>query len=244
MTTMLFRSNPHYSRFTELLKEISFNGYINSKQAALAYLLAATPETYKHRNELYNVQERCIIPEGLNAAFQTKPTKKLTLLAFNLFTGSTAFSGDCTPDNIFDCKLSECFIEAVRIRHSHIFGDYEKLKIKTFLEKLAEVNVRFGSEWLEPKKEDFEYITEILLNNVNYYHTRTEKFKAAQNLAEESYMNASESDKSTARLDLKLAELTAEIEGLKLKIARTSLEEYNPEAAASWKPTAPGTECG
>ena len=120
---MTFYDDTHKARYEELFKAYSYNDKTDSYRAALAYLIALTDETYRHRRSLYDEQERAIIPEGLNAAWQTGTTTRLTLLAFNLFTSSTAFCDDdmrayCTPDYIFESNLAPYFWEAVKIRHS------------------------------------------------------------------------------------------------------------------------------
>jgi hypothetical protein len=129
MNDILFHDNTHKSRFKELLKAYT-NNEPDSFRTALAYLIALTDETYKNRRRLYDEQERCIIPNGLNAAFQTGTTKRLTLLAFNLFTGSTAFCDDvmqssCTPDNIFSNELAPYFVEAIKLRYPLNFIDLD-----------------------------------------------------------------------------------------------------------------------
>lgn len=126
MNDIIFYDDTHKARYEELIKAYSYNGKADSYRAALAYLIALTDETYKHRSSLYNEQERAIIPEGLNAAFQTGTTKRLTLLAFNLFTSSTAFCDDdmrayCTPDYIFESSLAPYFVEALKIRYPYSF---------------------------------------------------------------------------------------------------------------------------
>lgn len=121
----IFYNELHKARYEELIEEYSIESP-DTYRLSLAYLIALTTETYNHRQELYNKEKRCIIPEGLNAAFQTGTTIKLTLLAFNLFTGSTLFCDDaerCTPDNIFNTSLAPYFIEAIKIKHLSYFTD-------------------------------------------------------------------------------------------------------------------------
>ena len=126
MNDIIFYDDTHKARYEELIKAYSYNGKADSYRAALAYLIALTDETYKHRSRLYNEQERDIIPEGFIAAFQTGTTKRLTLLAFNLFTSSAAFCDDdmrayCTPDYIFESSLAPYFVEALKIRYPYSF---------------------------------------------------------------------------------------------------------------------------
>lgn len=120
-----FKDDTHKERYEELLTR--YNAHQDHARAALAYLIALTDETYTHRKSLYNEQEQSIIPEGLNEAFQTGTTTRLTLLAFNLFTSSTAFCDDdtrnaCTPDNIFCCELGHYFMEALKVRYGYWYA--------------------------------------------------------------------------------------------------------------------------
>ncbi len=95
---------------------------------ALAYLIALTDDTYNHRHQLYNEEERCIIPEAVKEEWQTGSTLKLTRLAFNLFTASINWCEDgeenyCTPDYIFDSSDAPYFVEAVRLRMYSAFEE-------------------------------------------------------------------------------------------------------------------------
>ena len=126
MNEILFLDDKHKARYYELIQAYSFKGEIDCYRSSLAYLIALTDETYRNRSRLYNEQERVIIPEGLNAAFQTGTTTKLTLLAFNLFTNSLMFCPEemtnyCTPDNIFACDLAIYFFQAIKIRYPEYF---------------------------------------------------------------------------------------------------------------------------
>lgn len=127
MNPILFYDDTHRARFEELVKAYAYNDMTDSYRTALAYLIALTDETYNHRSALYDEKERAIIPEGLREAFQTGTTTRITMLAFNLFTASTAFCPDemriyCTPDYIFDNSLAPYFVEALKIRYPHSFG--------------------------------------------------------------------------------------------------------------------------
>lgn len=126
MNEIIFLDDEHKARYEELIQDFSFNGKIDTYRSSLAYLIALTDETYRNRSRLYDTKERSIIPEGLNAAFQTGTTTRLTMLAFNLFTSSTAFCDDdmreyCTPDYIFESNLAPYFVEAIKIRYPHNF---------------------------------------------------------------------------------------------------------------------------
>ena len=118
---ILFKDETHKARYYKLLQDYT-NGTADPYREQLAYLIALTPETYKHRSGLYDEAERIIKPDGLKADWQTGTTTRLTLLAFNLFTNSTAFCPDdmtayCTPEYIFCCDLAPYFWQAIKIRY-------------------------------------------------------------------------------------------------------------------------------
>lgn len=122
---MLFKDNEHSERFNKLLEAWSVNSS-DTYRTALAYLIALDAITYKHHDELYDNSDKCIIPEGIYAAWQTGTTTKLTRLAFNLFTASLLWCNDdelfyCSPDAIFDCSYAPYFTEALKIRFSCYF---------------------------------------------------------------------------------------------------------------------------
>lgn len=128
---IVFKDEEHKKRYThlcELYKDRE--GHIDCYRLPVAYLLALTEDTYKNRKLLYNEQERHIEPAGLNAAFQTSTTTRITLLAFNLFTNSTAFCNYdedgadltafralCTPENIFADSYAPYFWQAIKLRY-------------------------------------------------------------------------------------------------------------------------------
>jgi hypothetical protein len=122
-----FKNSEHMNRFGELFD--LYNAEADPYRTALAYLIALTDTTYKHRREIYNDQNGTISPAAVNAAWQTGTSRRVTLLAFNLFSG-TAFCSprdlpDLAPDNIFACELAPYFSEALMLRHPDYFADDE-----------------------------------------------------------------------------------------------------------------------
>lgn len=72
--------------------------------SALVYTLGINASCREHFGRLYDTQSRCIIPAGLFEGWQTGASKRITRLAFNLFTWQTA-EGDepekYTPKELF-----------------------------------------------------------------------------------------------------------------------------------------------
>ena len=101
---------------------------------ALIYTLGMCDDTRRNFGQLYNKSERRIVPDSLNACWQTGTSVKVTRLAFNLFTDGTPTA--CTYDepnnrvledynecrrysvsDIFCCGYAPYFIEAIRVRY-------------------------------------------------------------------------------------------------------------------------------
>lgn len=130
VSTLRFKDAEHHERFVHLRFE-----YIDDPvqkpdpyRESMAYLIALNDDTYRHRNELYNIEEGCIIPDGLRAEWQTSTSLKVTRLAFNLFTAGSGWCPDdemhlITPDAIFDSNLAPYFVEAIRLRMYPVFDD-------------------------------------------------------------------------------------------------------------------------
>lgn len=127
----------HQARYNHLKELYSIDGTLDAYRRPLAYLLALTEDTYKHRDLLYSKDERHILPAGLEAAFQTSTTRRITLLAFNLYANSTAFcdydendidltgfKSLCTPEHIFNDGLAPYFVEALKMRYPEMFREY------------------------------------------------------------------------------------------------------------------------
>lgn len=72
--------------------------------AALVYTLGISRDCRAHFSRLYDPKERLIIPAGLFEGWQTGASRRITRLAFNLFTWQTA-EGDnpaeYTPKELF-----------------------------------------------------------------------------------------------------------------------------------------------
>ena len=121
-----FKDSDHRHRFGELYD--LYNAEADPYRTALAYLIALTDTTYKHRKELYDETDESIKPDAVNAAWQTGTSRRVTLLAFNLFTSGTAFCDDeklyqLAADNIFACELAPYFCEVMLLRYPDYFTE-------------------------------------------------------------------------------------------------------------------------
>ena len=73
---------------------------------ALVYTIGINADCRKHFSHMYNNNTRCIISDALHEGWQTGASRRITRLAFNLFTWSIA-EGDnpdmYCPKNLFYC---------------------------------------------------------------------------------------------------------------------------------------------
>ena len=101
---------------------------------ALFYALGICHDTRRNFGRLYDHSERCINPGEIRAGWQTGTSKKVTRLAYGLFTdraptavGYSEASGEVTEDftecgkysvpEIFCCSYAPLFFEAVKLRY-------------------------------------------------------------------------------------------------------------------------------
>lgn len=75
-----------------------------NEKKALIYTLGIDDDCRSHFNRLYDTNTNCIRPEGLREGWQTGASRRITRLAFNLFTWQTIEGDDpanYTPIELF-----------------------------------------------------------------------------------------------------------------------------------------------
>lgn len=87
---MIFISDKHREFYYEH-EQITARG---KDYRALVYTLGISPDCRKHFSTLYDAEYGGIIPDGLRAGWQTDGSRKITRLAFNLYTWHTAPDDD------------------------------------------------------------------------------------------------------------------------------------------------------
>lgn len=102
---------------------------------ALFYLFGLTEQTRQHVRDLYDFEDNSIRLEGLQQAWQTSSTVKLTRLAFNLYNGYVGediqdASRNYSPYFLFDNRLLPYFFEAVKLR----YAEYASLQSYDFID--------------------------------------------------------------------------------------------------------------
>lgn len=119
---MKFRNEEHENAYYTLLKKMGVADGKDVYRQALSYLLTLDTVCSKHITQLYNFEERCIDVTALEQGWQTGTSQKTTRLAFNLFTGHTAW---CPDEDVSQCSVAEIFCseyapyywEAIKIRY-------------------------------------------------------------------------------------------------------------------------------
>ena len=128
---MIFKDNKHESYFYHFIDKMKLR-HSDPERVALAYLLALNEDCRSHINDLYDFEERVILPEGLEQEWQTHTSLKTTRLAFNLYNGycydgqtykgSDGYEMDLpsryfTPVEIFCCSYAPYYWQAIKIRY-------------------------------------------------------------------------------------------------------------------------------
>ena len=115
-----FRDDEHKKEFVSLLHRMKGDSG-DVYRMTLAYLITADRVCSEHIENMYDFDERRIIPGCLNEGWQTGTSVKTTLLAFNLFTGHMDWCDDdrslITPAEIFCCEMAPYFWEAIKLRY-------------------------------------------------------------------------------------------------------------------------------
>lgn len=129
---MRFIDNEHEQKYQAVVTAMGCSD-TDVYRLALAYLLTLDYTCRNHLHNLYNFEDRCIIPSGLNADWQTSTSRQTTRLAFNLFTGSVGWGLE-GEDNPFDHAVGTMFassyaiyyVEALKIRYPEYFKEIER----------------------------------------------------------------------------------------------------------------------
>lgn len=149
---IMFADQKHFDFYEKKTTELKPDCYLK----ALIYAVGMCAETRRNFEKIYNQKERCIVPEIINAGWQTGDSVKVTRLALQLFTDSTPTiysydeKGNKTAADIKECQLysvsdifccgyAPYFVEAVKIRYPEYFKPRNVYNdTKRRLEQIAE----------------------------------------------------------------------------------------------------------
>lgn len=116
---MIFLNHAHQAFYEQAIVTEQAEDDLSRK--ALFYALGLTEATREHINDLYNFHSHVIKDTGLRARWQSKETRKVCNLAFNLYNGYHGRNGlyavDYTPWRLFDTPLRPYLFQAVAIRY-------------------------------------------------------------------------------------------------------------------------------
>jgi len=86
---------------------------------AFFYVAGLNGDTRKHIRDIFNFDESCINPDGLNKPWQTGGSEKVSLMAFNLWNGYAEPDREIesTPYELFCTMDSAYFMEGIKLRY-------------------------------------------------------------------------------------------------------------------------------
>lgn len=118
----IFCSPEHRVFYFTTLEKAGVN---DSYHRALFYTIGITADSRNHVDDLFDFAEDSIRPDGLEKAWQTGGTMKLTRLAFNLWNGFSEEGRErlTTPEELFCCSYAPYFYEAVKLRYPEYCRD-------------------------------------------------------------------------------------------------------------------------
>ena len=116
----IYISKEHEVFFVNVTKRLR---WIDIYRVVFFYLLGLTPETREHITELYDFETNFISLDNLDAPWQTRLTRKVCSMAYNLYNGycDDDKPGKYTPHDIFHCSLAPYFVCALRMRYADSF---------------------------------------------------------------------------------------------------------------------------
>jgi hypothetical protein len=116
MPNIKFINTEHKAFFNKMLIEAKKSDVYHK---AFFYTTGITTETRWNIRTFFDFHEDCIIPEGLSEGWQTGGTRRLCLLAFNLWNGWTEDGNEklSTPYELFDCEFAPYFFQAIQLRY-------------------------------------------------------------------------------------------------------------------------------
>ena len=124
---VVFRDEEHKSFYNKKVMEYSKAGrVVDSYVKPLMYLLASNADTRRNFDNLFNMKNGEIKPEGLKSGWLTETTRRICQLGFNLFNGYTQdgrkkCSESFTPYYLFSCEYAPYFVQAVQLRYPEYF---------------------------------------------------------------------------------------------------------------------------
>ena len=116
MESIRFADKNHKAFYSQMIAKARND---DTYHKAFFYAIGICEETRRNICNLFDFKNDGINPDGLSAPWQTGSTRRLCLLAFNLWNGFTeeGKESSSTPYELFDCGFAPYFFEAVRLRY-------------------------------------------------------------------------------------------------------------------------------
>jgi len=112
---MIFKSQEHKDFFYDRVEKTRDCYY-----QSFFYVAGLSEDTRNYIEDIFDFNENRINPEGLSCSWQTSGTRRITLMAFNLWNGyaESGCEEESTPYELFADSNAEFFIEAIRLHFS------------------------------------------------------------------------------------------------------------------------------
>ena len=126
MKRLIFSSEQHRAFYEKNMARVRDDSY----HKALFYLLGVSGDTRQRVNRLFDFEEDCIRPEALNEGWQTSGSRRLCLLAFNLWNGyiEPGCEREAAPYDLFACGYAPYLLEGIRLRYPEYCREQTKTK--------------------------------------------------------------------------------------------------------------------
>lgn len=111
-----FESEEHKNFFFRNLQESTIK---DTYHQALFYTFGIDQSCRENFDDVFNMQDHRIKPEGLHQGWQTSGSECATKLAFNLWNGFVEGEHEkgSTPYDVFACGHAPYFFEAIKLRY-------------------------------------------------------------------------------------------------------------------------------
>lgn len=119
---LIFNGQDHRNAYEYWCNAVGFS---DSYHQALLYTLAICPDTRSRIGRIYNSHDRTIDLSVLNEGWQTSSSRRVCLIAFNLFNGFIDPDDPqaTTPYDLCCCSYAVYFFQAIRLRYPEYFHD-------------------------------------------------------------------------------------------------------------------------
>lgn len=122
MSEIRFNGTAHRDFFLENMNKCRVN---DCYHRAFFYVMGIASETRANINQMFDIKNDCINPDGMHGGWQTSGTVRVCRLAFNLWNGYTDMDSpqSFTPEDLFCCEFAPYFMESIKVRYPEYCRD-------------------------------------------------------------------------------------------------------------------------